>query len=106
MNTEVHTKTIFMKKLLLLFFLLNSMICVAQTADKKWNVDLHGGSMQYNGDLGNGFYKTDILYGFGGISFSRFMGNRVDLNLFVTKGEVGYVRNSIFDTSSVRSFRA
>ena len=30
----------------------------------------HGGATQYNGDLGNGFYKElDPFYGFGGISF-------------------------------------
>lgn len=64
----------------------------AQTQDKKWNIGLHGGAQQYNGDLGNGFYKTDqALYGFGGVSISRYIGGHLDLNLFFTKGELGHV---------------
>jgi OmpA-OmpF porin, OOP family len=93
-----------MKKIQLVIFLFSALFSTAQTADKKWNIGLHGGAMQYNGDLGNGFYKTDILYGFGGISISRFLGNRVDLSLFVTKGEVGYVRSAPND--SLPNFRA
>ena len=51
----------------------------------------HGGAEQYNGDLGNGFFKTDeALYGFGGLSVSRYLLSHLDLNLFFTKGEMGY----------------
>lgn len=82
-----------MKKLILVLLLNTLAFCIhSQTADKKWNFGLHGGAMQYNGDLGNGFYKTDqALYGFGGISISRFISSHFDLNLLVTKGEVGHV---------------
>ena len=81
-----------MKKIILFYL---SLICIAQiyaqTADKKWNIGLHGGAMQYNGDLGNDFYKTDqALYGFGGLSFSRYLASQMDLNLLVTKGEIGH----------------
>ncbi len=81
-----------MKKLLLITFsLLFTILVNAQTADKKWNIGFHGGASQYHGDLGDGFYKTNTaFYGFGGISFSRYLGSRVDLSLLLTKGEVGF----------------
>lgn len=90
-----------MKKLLIICSCLAlALITKAQTADKKWNIGLHGGAMQYNGDLGNGFFKTDqALYGFGGISFSRYIASRFDINLLVTKGEIGHVS----DTGRFRS---
>jgi outer membrane protein OmpA-like peptidoglycan-associated protein len=84
-----------MRKLILLMVtcFAFSIIANAQTQDKKWNIGFHGGAEQYNGDLGNGFYKYKSptpFYGFGGISFSRYIGSHVDLNLLFTKGEIGY----------------
>jgi len=81
-----------MKKLLLISIcLVFTLIINAQTIDKKWNIGLHGGISQYNGDLGNDFYRTDMAwYGLGGISLSRYIGSHFDLNLLVTKGTVGY----------------
>ena len=50
--------------------------------------------MQYNGDLGNDFYKTNQpFYGFGGLSFSRYIGTHFDINLLLTKGEIGHSEN-------------
>ncbi|MBL0342309.1 MAG: OmpA family protein [Bacteroidetes bacterium] len=86
-----------MKKLiqLLCILFMIPIITNAQTIDKKWNIGFHGGAQQYNGDLGNGFYKTDMpFYGFGGLSFSRYIGSHLDANLLFTKGEVGYVKDS------------
>lgn len=56
-----------MKKILLLCTCLAfTFISKAQTEDKKWNIGLHSGVTQYQGDLGNNFYKTDkAFYGFG-----------------------------------------
>ncbi|MEO5571327.1 MAG: OmpA family protein [Bacteroidia bacterium] len=81
-----------MKKVLLVCLCIaNSFLASAQTADKKWNIGFHGGATQYKGDLGNDFYKTDVaFYGFGGISISRYLGNRLDFNLFITKGKTGF----------------
>ena len=81
-----------MKKILLLCLCFAfTLVTYSQTADKKWNIGLHGGSMQYNGDLGNDFYRTNqAFYGFGGISFSRYIGPHFDLNLLLTKGEIGH----------------
>ncbi len=82
-----------MKKLLLIFVGLAFALSInAQTADKRWNLGLHGGAIQYNGDLGNDFYKTNqAFYGFGGLSLTRLVGNRLDISLLMTKGEIGYI---------------
>jgi len=67
----------------------------AQTEDKKWNIGLHGGAEQYQGDLGDGFYKGgQALYGFGGISLSRYLIGHLDVSLLFTKGEVGHVNDT------------
>jgi OmpA-OmpF porin, OOP family len=63
----------------------------AQTAEKKWNIGLHGGVTQYNGDLGRDWYETNnTIYGFGGISVSRYLGKLFDANLLISKGTIGY----------------
>ena len=63
----------------------------AQTEDKKWNVGLHAGVTQYSGDLGRDWYKTDnSMYGFGGLSVSRYLGKLFDVNLLLSKGTMGY----------------
>lgn len=68
---------------------------LAQTQDKKWAIGLHGGITQYNGDLGNDFYRTNgIYYGFGGLSLSRYLGSHFDVSLLGTKGAIGYTGNT------------
>ena len=81
-----------MKNLLLLFVLLTSSLVIeAQTEDKKWNIGLHGGIIQYHGDLGRDWYQTNkTKYGFGGISVSRYLWKYLDLNLLYTRGTLGY----------------
>lgn len=81
-----------MKKLLLLpICLAFAFIATAQTADKKWNIGLHGGMMQYHGDLGRDFYKTDkTAYGFGGLTISRYLGKYLDANVLFSRGTLGY----------------
>lgn len=101
-----------MKKLLLVCTcLVLTIIINAQTIDKKWNIGLHGGVSQYNGDLGNAFYTSNMSYGLGGISVSRYIGSHFDLNMLLTKGMVGYNKeggignfNSGF-TSALLNFR-
>ncbi len=85
-----------MKKIVLICICLAiTFASYAQTIDKKWNIGLHGGATQYKGDLGNDFYKTDMaFYGMGGISVSRYIASHFDLNLFATKGTVGFNRES------------
>lgn len=81
-----------MKKLLLLCVCLASAIGTkAQTEDKKWNIGLYGGIIQYHGDLGRDWYKTNkTMYGFGGITVSRYLWKYIDLNLLYTRGTLGY----------------
>lgn len=81
-----------MKKILL------QCVCIAfawstqaQTDDKKWNVGLHAGIVQYHGDLGHDFYKTNnSIYGFGGLSVTKYLGKYLDANLFFARGTLGY----------------
>ena len=83
-----------MKKLLLIYICFAfTLIINAQTVDKKWNIGLHGGISQYNGDLGSDFYRIDMAkYGVGGISVSRYIADHFDLNLFAVKGSLGFNR--------------
>lgn len=81
-----------MKKLILLgACILSTLALKAQTEEKKWNIGLHGGITQYNGDLGRDWYETtNTSYGFGGISVSRYLGKLFDANLLLSKGTIGY----------------
>src|SRR6187399_566368 len=63
----------------------------AQNVERRWNIGLHGGIAQYNGDIGMGFYDFDqAYYGFGGVSISAALSNHWDLNILGTFGEVGF----------------
>lgn len=81
-----------MKKLLFLCVAIAfTFTSSAQTEDKKWNIGLHTGVTQYSGDLGRDWYKTDnSMYGFGGLSVSRYLGKLFDVNLLLSKGTMGY----------------
>jgi outer membrane protein OmpA-like peptidoglycan-associated protein len=81
-----------MKKLLFLCIgIAFTFTSKAQTEDKRWNVGIHSGVSQYSGDLGRDWYKTDnSLYGFGGLSVSRYLGKLFDVNLLLSKGTMGY----------------
>lgn len=90
-----------MKKVVLLCICLVSALATkAQTEDRKWNVGLHGGVIQYHGDLGRDWYKTDkTMYGFGGISVSRYLWKYLDINAMYSRGTLGY-------DSSVTGFKS
>jgi OmpA-OmpF porin, OOP family len=81
-----------MKKLLFICICMGfATTLMSQTEDKKWNLGLHGGIVQYHGDLGHDFYKTDkTFYGFGGLSISRYLSRHLDANLLLTRGTLGY----------------
>lgn len=78
-----------------------------QTADNKWNVGLHGGATQYNGDLGNSFYTFDqAFYGHVGLSVSRYLTRHLDVAVFLTRGELGYQQDRNLSPDIVgRGFR-
>ncbi len=93
-----------MKKTIILSIVLLAVVCSTngQTADRKWSVGLHGGSSQYCGDQGQGFYRFDKgFYGFGGLSVSRYLGRFFDLTLEGNYGGIGYSKstNSLFHSS-------
>ncbi len=76
----------------------------AQTDDKKWNIGLHGGIVQYHGDLGRDWYQTDnTVYGFGGFSISRYLFRHLDANLFYARGTLGYHTNDIPNPGNFKS---
>ncbi|WP_309641146.1 OmpA family protein [Flavobacterium sp.] len=81
-----------MKKLILITICLAFALSVkAQTKDKKWNVGLHGGIIQYNGDLGRDFYKNDkTMYGFAGLSVSTYLNSHLDVTALYTRGTLGF----------------
>ena len=81
-----------MKKLLLLFVCcLTAITTYSQTEEKKWNVGVHGGIIQYNGDRGMNFYSVDqpSTYAFAGISVSTYLSKHFDLSAAFTRGELG-----------------
>jgi len=85
-----------MKKLIIIcvIFLGMAYISNAQTVDRKWSIGLHGGLTQYDGDLGRSFYWVDKgAYGFGGLSFSRYLNRFLDISLMGNYGTVGYKEN-------------
>lgn len=79
------------KNLLLCICLASAIFTTAQTQDKKWNIGLHGGATQFNGDYANDFYKTKMpFYGMGGLSISRYVSSHFDINFLATKGKIGF----------------
>ena len=92
-----------MKKIILLCVLCVTVLSTySQTDEKKWNLGFHGGLIQYKGDRGNAFYKTDqAAYAFGAISVSRYLSRHFDASLFFTRGEVGYIDHRILTTADV-----
>lgn len=78
--------------ILLSIGLLTAFTLNSQTEERKWNIGLHGGLIQYNGDRGNNFYQTDqAAYAFGGLSVSRYLTKHIDASLSFSRGEVGYI---------------
>jgi OOP family OmpA-OmpF porin len=88
------------KTILMLVCCLATLTAFTQTEEKKWNLGLHGGLVQYSGDLGNGFYKTDqAAYGFAGLSISRYLSRHFDASLFFARGELGYIDHTRINTT-------
>lgn len=59
----------------------------AQTDERPWSIGLHGGLTQYNGDRGQGIYSLQQnAYGFGGISFSRYLSPHFDVTMNGSRG--------------------
>ncbi len=67
----------------------------AQTNDAKWNIGLLAGITQYKGTLGNDFYKTSgTMHSIVGVSITRYIADRIDVNLLVGRGGLGISTNN------------
>ncbi len=84
-----------MKKILLLCaYGLIAFTTYSQTDDRKWNIGFHGGLTEYAGEKGDGYYQTNQpVYGFAGLSVSRYLSKHFDASLLFTRGEVGHIDN-------------
>jgi len=85
-----------MKKLILMYICcLMAGITNAQTDERRWNVGIHGGLVEYAGDKGDGYFRTNqASYGFAGISVSTYLSRHFDASLGFTRGELGHIDRS------------
>lgn len=66
----------------------------AQNEDKKWAIGVHGGKIEYNGDLGNGIFNLNkAYYGFGALTIDRYISPSFDLGLNFSYGTYGFFKN-------------
>jgi len=80
-----------MKKLITTLFLTIMLLSAfAQNANQKWGFGLYVGETEYNGVLGNGFFKLDPTYPMGGFFLSSYLDNNFDAALQVDYGSYGY----------------
>jgi len=80
------------KKIFLILFIFITPLCLlAQTKEHPWNIGIHIGKAEFNGDLGDASYNwSKAFYGFGGLSFSRYASKSFDVMFNFNKGELGY----------------
>lgn len=97
---------IFKKSRIVLFSILFPGILTAQNADSPIAAGFWGGLTQYNGDLGQGFYKLKPNSNFmhvGGFA-SFYIQPRIDFSANMTIGKWGYEENS-FNKFSATQFQ-
>lgn len=88
-----------MKRKLLLFLgimpalVLSTRSVEAQTEDRKLGVELSGGFMEYQGDLGSSlFFSRNPIYMGAALNISHYVSPSFDVMLFGGSGDVGYYR--------------
>lgn len=65
-----------------------------QTKQHPWNIGVHFGNEQWNGDIGDASYNfTKAFYMFGGITVGRYISPSFDGVLTLNAGEIGYWNN-------------
>lgn len=75
----------------LLILLFSGVSAIAQTKIHRWAIGAMGGTNQYSGDLGNRVFAFDqAAYGFGGVSFGRWLNPSLNLTVQGTYGAFGY----------------
>jgi OmpA-OmpF porin, OOP family len=84
-----------MKKLITTFFLTVMLLSTyAQNSGQKWGLGLYVGTTEYNGVLGNGFFKFNPLYPMGGFFLGSYLDENFDAALHVDYGSYGYDNNT------------
>ncbi len=61
----------------------------AQSPSKKWGLSLYGGIHQYNGDIGNDFFRFDDFYYLGGLTAARAIDDNISIELDFNMGSIG-----------------
>ncbi len=82
-----------MKKIiaaLFLFIAIGIQNNKAQTNQHLYGIGIHFGNLEYNGDLGNSFYKFNDPQVLGGISFAKYMSPSWDIECLLAAGKLGY----------------
>lgn len=81
----------------LLLFLLAPLLLCAQTEERPFALGLWGGSTQYNGDLGVGFYHSSGVGAqlHAGISAAWYIAPHFDFSMNFTAGKQGYEADSL-----------
>jgi hypothetical protein len=75
-------------------FTLLILLCIqsasSQSATYKNNLSMGFGKGSYNGDLGNSWFNlNEEWYGYGHISYNRYLNKSFDLNTNLTWGDYG-----------------
>ncbi|MBC6606508.1 OmpA family protein [Hymenobacter sp. BT188] len=62
----------------------------AQSADRKTGISLYGSTLQYHGDLGSEWFKSNKIEGGGGITLSRYLTPGIDIGLSANYGDMKF----------------
>ena len=96
-----------MKRLLIAAFLFFTTITLfAQTEDRPFALGIWGGSTQYNGDIGQGFYKSSGqgAHIHAGLTAGWFINQHFDFSMNATYGTQGFKENELkkFDANQIQ----
>lgn len=91
------------KNPLLLLCFLYAAASIAQTSDRRTGVGLYGATIQYKGEWGNQFFKTDNLQGGFAVSISQYLSPSVDLGLMYSRGDVNVAKQRDFLFGNISS---
>jgi OOP family OmpA-OmpF porin len=85
----------FLKRLLLTTLTLFSIVtCFAQTKDRSTALSLYGGVIQYKGELGNDFFKTDNLRPSFAFSISKYLSPSFNLGIKYFYGDIEFINDA------------
>ncbi len=83
------------KNVLIIAIIAISNSSYAQTAERKNNISIGGGSEGYKGDLGSVWFKRgEEWYGFAGINYSHYLNKSFDFTTSLTFGDYGHCREA------------